>query len=701
MPYQSIKLLFVFVHLFYFINLGFAQNTSDSDLQATLDLSITYAEEGNDSTTIVIQQALDMASNPEEQIMAYTHINNYALSIEYMGRSAEAEEYLDLLIEFGEKVKNDSLAIIAISDKTQLYINSGRINEALEMALKAQQKYSNKTSPHLTVFLNLNLATIYSISGALDSASTYYFKVLRIAEAREFIEIESQALNGLINLAGIQGEYDKALDYADRALEIGKILQDTMSIASDHLAMAFIYNARSSTDIAQENDWINAQEYTEKALEYGLIAGNPAFIATCHLNLGIILLGQGHYTESHIHISEALHISSLIGDKYTETIASIQLSKIYNQITLTSTSFYVENAPDNIPQAAIDYAEHAYLLIDSFGINEVKVDVYDALCLAYANIGDSKKAYQIFQEYGAFNDSTAYAAQDEIIAETEAQFQNEKKQIEIDHLNQEKKRDARLLYTAVIGISVLLLLGVIILYFYRQKQRANKTLGEQNDLISDQKETLGKQNQEKELLLKEIHHRVKNNLQIVSSLLDLQRKKLDNSEGSAIFEEGKGRIRSMALIHQKLYQNENMVGINFKEYVQELSTEILASLTNNFPKIDININHAITFDIDTAIPLGLMLNELLTNACKYVYNHTPNGLLSIQLEQEDDNYILQIKDNGQGLPHDFNFQKTRSLGLRLVRRLSKQLLGKSVYSYDNGACFTITFKDTLARHQAA
>ena len=81
-----------------------------------------------------------------------------------------------------------------------------------------------------------------------------------------------------------------------------------------------------------------------------------------------------------------------------------------------------------------------------------------------------------------------------------------------------------------------------------------------------------------------------------------------------------------------------------------------------------------------------MLNELLTNACKYVYNHTTDGILNIQLKQEKDNYILQVKDNGEGLPHNFNFQKTRSLGLRLVRRLSKQLLGKSVYSYDNGAC---------------
>ena len=102
------------------------------------------------------------------------------------------------------------------------------------------------------------------------------------------------------------------------------------------------------------------------------------------------------------------------------------------------------------------------------------------------------------------------------------------------------------------------------------------------------------------MLLKEIHHRVKNNLQIVSSLLDLQSKKLSDPNSTSIIEEGKGRIKSMALIHQKLYQNENMVGINFRGYVQELVAEILASLTNTQPTVSIDISEDIIFDIDTA-----------------------------------------------------------------------------------------------------
>jgi two-component sensor histidine kinase len=316
-------------------------------------------------------------------------------------------------------------------------------------------------------------------------------------------------------------------------------------------------------------------------------------------------------------------------------------------------------------------------------------------------MGNSQKVFENFESYQILNDSIAYQEQLKVVAETEGKFQNEKKQLEIDFLNKDNAQRSRNLYIAIGGILLLSILTLITLRLYRQKQIANKELASQNKLISDQKNTLNKQNQEKELLLKEIHHRVKNNFQIISSLLDLQSRKSNNPDTTSMIEEGKSRIKSMALIHEKLYQNENIVSINFKEYTEQLSNGILATLSKNTPQLYLDIPNNIQFDIDTAIPLGLIMNELLTNACKYAFDSERKGKLHLQLQKIDDDYLFIVKDDGHGLPPNFDFQKARSLGLRLVRRLSKQLFGKTTYQYDNGATFTFQFKDTLTRNKFA
>jgi two-component sensor histidine kinase len=154
----------------------------------------------------------------------------------------------------------------------------------------------------------------------------------------------------------------------------------------------------------------------------------------------------------------------------------------------------------------------------------------------------------------------------------------------------------------------------------------------------------------------------------------------------------------MALIHHKLYQHEHLARINIKEYIGQLFEQIMATLTSVPPNLALDIDEKVAFDIDTAIPLGLILNELLTNACKYAFEEGKQGELSIRLKQKEaGSYTLEVKDNGNGMPANFNLQKARSLGLRLVRRLSKQLLGKATYKNDNGACFCIEFKNTALR----
>lgn len=244
------------------------------------------------------------------------------------------------------------------------------------------------------------------------------------------------------------------------------------------------------------------------------------------------------------------------------------------------------------------------------------------------------------------------------------------------------------------GLLFLLILIVTALLNSRRLKKENERLEglvtERTKEISSQKETIEKALIERESLLKEIHHRVKNNLQIIASLLYLQSGKFEDEDFKRVLEEGQGRVRSMALIHQKLYENEDLKSIPFGEYLQELVSEIRASFGMGNIQLNIEADN-IFFDVDTAVPLGLIVNEMATNAFKYAYEDNGKGSLSIFITEENGEYTLNVKDDGKGIPDEIDIRKTKSLGLRLVRMLSQQLEGEFEFESTNGTSFQLKF----------
>jgi PAS domain S-box-containing protein len=213
--------------------------------------------------------------------------------------------------------------------------------------------------------------------------------------------------------------------------------------------------------------------------------------------------------------------------------------------------------------------------------------------------------------------------------------------------------------------------------------------------ITERKETfeqLSNSLQEKVVLLKEVHHRVKNNLQIISSLLNLQSHYLREESAHEVFKESQNRIRSMALIHEKLYQTNNMSRLNFASYVHELVMNLLHSYDTT-GKINFRMDiEDILLNIDTAITLGLSINEIVSNSLKHAFTTQKTGEVYINLkETSKDNFCLVISDNGKGLPKDLDYRNTTSLGLQLVNTLVEQLEGTIELDNQNGTKFTIYF----------
>ncbi len=215
--------------------------------------------------------------------------------------------------------------------------------------------------------------------------------------------------------------------------------------------------------------------------------------------------------------------------------------------------------------------------------------------------------------------------------------------------------------------------------------------------ISDRKKyenTIETSLKQKDLLLKEIHHRVKNNLQIISSLIKLQSAHVNDKEIHSLFAESQNRIKTMALIHEKLYRSTDISVIEFYDYIKNLVNSLYSSYGISIDRVKPVIEfRSIYLDIDTAIPCGLIINELISNCLKYAYPDLRKGRISIDLKElNESDYVLVIKDDGIGIRESVDFVNTNSLGLKLVKILSEQLGGAVELIRNNGSEFRISFK---------
>jgi two-component sensor histidine kinase len=247
----------------------------------------------------------------------------------------------------------------------------------------------------------------------------------------------------------------------------------------------------------------------------------------------------------------------------------------------------------------------------------------------------------------------------------------------------------------MIGIGLLasvLILGLMF-YLYRVKQRSNKYLQKQRNEINLQNMQLNQLLGEKEWLIKEIHHRVKNNLQIISSLLNTQSAYLENSEAQAAIRDSQNRMHAIAIVHQRLYQSNDLTRVSFSSYLRELVQSICDSFQSDvsiefgYDVMDVYLNTA------ESVPIGLMLNEAITNSIKYAFKETLHPKIFISLTgTSGEVFELTIRDNGTGLPDDFDIDSCTSLGINLMAGLAEQLSGKFYIRSDGGTIITVIFK---------
>jgi two-component sensor histidine kinase len=389
----------------------------------------------------------------------------------------------------------------------------------------------------------------------------------------------------------------------------------------------------------------------------GMLASSLTQIGTAHLY-------AGHPERAADYLNEAYALSREL-DSPTEIV--------YAQATLAE---YHQKQGRN--DQAIRLAKEALIAATERQMTEIIRMTTFTLSHAYEAKGMTSEALSYFKDYVTLKDSLFNEDKVQEITQLKMQNQFEHEQ-ERQQLEQEKK-DALVaeqlrrqdIQRKAMGGGLLAMGAIALLLFwgYRNKQNSNALLADKNQIIQQSL-------QEKEVLLKEIHHRVKNNLQVISSLLSLQSRRVQEESVQEAILEGRNRVQSMAMIHQNLYQTENLTTIDVGQYIDHLAQNLFSSYNIEPDRITMDKDiQPLDLDVDILIPLGLILNELITNALKYAFPRERKGKIRVSLQQEAAQLKLRVMDDGIGLPAHFDPHKTRSMGYQLINSLVGKLKGQ-------------------------
>lgn len=520
--------------------------------------------------------------------------------------------------------------------------------------------------------------------GLLSNKYLALFRLNRHDEALESL------LKGLRIAEGNQDQ-DKIMKIYSRLAQVyeftGKKEKQYKALITNK---SYLKNSQKKFDIAnlnydlgmyhQQNDnFDSAMYYAQKSYDMYASNGLTEDMGTALSLMGNVEFKKENYSKALEHFEKALE--SLKSDQ-TQSYAGFLFNIGYTYLKVGDLS------------KALNFIEKSLDIRKKINnISGIK-DSYQGLAEVYESKNDFKKAYEYFGLFYAYSDSLFNETKNKQLAQLEKQYETEKKDQEIAVLASENEIQAlraqkqqTQIYLSIGGLVLLIGLSSI---FFRQSTIRKKN----NQILEAKNKEIAKQNAERELLLKEIHHRVKNNLQIISSLLSMQTRSLQDTKAKDAMKESQSRVKTMALIHEKLYQYDNLAKINMKEYMQQLS-DFLTQTYRSEKQIRVNIDaEDINLDMDMAIPLGLITNELLSNSLKYAFQDKDGGEILITFtETEPGKYKLAVKDSGVGIDENLDIENSKSLGLKLVRTLTRQINGHLRISSNPGACFEIDFRE--------
>ncbi len=685
-----------------------------------------YAESKNaaDSAMYFAQQSAKLASQVQD---AYATAHGQVLvsrAYTKQGKPAEAKQAAQKALELATAGNYEDVRGEALEELYNQYNFYEQIDEKTKVLEQALQAYEKKSTKKQLANILTTASDHYNYIGQNEKALQLGERALAAYKA-----VPDAVLTNIYRVMGnnyyTAGLNKKAIDYFLKGARYGEALN------KEHELLSYIYN-QLAIIYTQLGDNDLCLKYLYKSLDQAMTIGDKPTIYTALNNICGALGREKRFAESDVFLKK-------ISRKYP---ADLPIDKVTLELCFLNNDLGLKNYPKA--------GQHCHRILQLVKANEKTLpglfvfSLNTALARYYLAVKDLdnarvylSKMKPFAEKSGGFNRKKTYytlafqvdstqgnylgaianlnrvrVADDSLfdinknneISRLQIEYETEKKDKDIQLKNQNirllgketelqksKTLEAQKLRNISFGVIALIIIFLGVLYrAYLNKQRTNEILRRQQAEITDKNAILSHLLDEKEWLLKEIHHRVKNNLQIVISLLNSQSAYLKSKSAVNAIKDSQRRVHSMSLIHQKLYQNDNPSAINMKNYISELVYYLKDSFDEG--SVDFRQDVAdVNFDVSQVVPIGLILNEAITNSVKYAFTDAKRGVISIMLKQcDNDIYELIIADNGGGIHIDLD--ATDSLGMSLIQGLSNDLNGTLDIYNDNGAVIKIIFK---------
>jgi len=631
------------------------------DNQAMIDffeLASEYAKR-----TGQLREYIDLKSNKAQ---LYTSIGKHHMAIDLIDSLISQYDIETSLLGRFHKAKGDAyseLKNFAESEKNYL--------KAQEIAASIQDTF------HMGLAY-ISLALLHSEFGNVYDAIDYNIKGLNILEKGNHSYLVAGACNVLCTIFQELGNYDKAQEYAEN--------MDLLCERNGYRLLAPFAKAALARQYQHQGDYPKAIHHYKMAIDslekktnriYQSNDKKTAFRAKIDLVSTYMLNNQYDRAKKLLDEMENTDITPYSNDRHIEYYKEVVKNALhYNNASLVrSTMQKVEQLVNEDP---------------TFKIRKTHALLNKIIAEATGNYKDAN-AYQI--QYFALKDSIEKEQRSQLVHNLEAKYQKAEQEKAISTLSFAKQKAESQIKQKNIVLALgglgLAILSFLVFQFYKLYQNNKKN----KEQLASQNITIKKALADKNILLKEIHHRVKNNLQVISSLLSLQSRYVKDADTLDAIKAGKSRVQSMSLLHQNLYRDDNLKGVEMNQYFQNLGQNLFDTynIEENI-KFTTDIDN-ITLDIDTVVPMGLITNELISNALKHAFNGKKEGSIHLTLKEVDNTLYLTVQDDGVGLPDAELPVSHKSLGATLIQSFAEKLEGDILIDTSEGSKVTIAIKD--------
>lgn len=503
----------------------------------------------------------------------------------------------------------------------------------------------------------MNTGIVYQSQGIYDKATTLLLQAAKYFEKNDCLPQLASCYNTIANTQSDLGYYAEALKYHFKALEIKRKIGNNASIAKSLNNIGITYKKLDSLDLALA--------YFNQSLAIKNELSDKMMVATTQANIGDILFLNHDYKNAESNYLESYWMKKEINDQNGIIFVANKIGELYIRIGL-------------FDKAKI-FLDEGLDIAQKISSNELELNNLKLQTQLYEYQRQFKKAFETYKRYDTLRSRIFDSEKTKAISELRIKYETEKNEAEIKSLNEisasqsEKlKAQTKMQYALMFGLAMFLMLAIVSFGAYRLKRKSNVQI---------------------KTLMQERQHRAKNNLQIITELLGLQSAYLEHEQAKGAVRSSENRMQAVSLIDKMLYQNPENTEIEMLEYLQKLTRNLTLMFGAENHKTQVRIEaEPFWLEASKATPLGLILNELITNSFKYAFRDHSAPEIYIGLSQNKKETSLIYRDNGPGLGEGFAINQTKSLGLKLIQLLSKQLKGTFVIETRGGFYFELTFK---------